>query len=263
MRMGAFSNSSIPDAVAAVLPTSARLECPEQGMTADVMVASNGLQSVVVKRCAHPVYINWLRREPRLLQLLADRGLPVPKFIHYAETSGEAGVEGWLVTSKIEGRSLWKAVLSMAAPHRAPLLRKLGELLRRLHSTPIPAALRDQLPWTERMLQQAESNLSWCDGNAGLLGRLQRTRPPAIAEVLIHGDMALDNVLIADDGKLSLIDWATGDSGDFRCDIALALQSEPETTFADEEVRAFYDGYAGPPVDPATRKWFEELWDFF
>lgn len=261
--MGAFSSDSIPDAVAAFLPTSARLTYPEQGMTADVMVASNGLQSVVVKRCANPIYIDWLRREQLLLQVLKDSSLPVPEFIHYAESSGESGVEAWLVSSKLEGHSLWKTVLSTAAPHRAPLLRKLGELLRRLHSTPIPAPLRDQPPWLERMLQKAESNLPWCDGNAELLERLRRTRPPTVAEVLIHGDTALDNVLIADDGQLSLIDWATGDSGDFRCDIALALQSEPETTFVDEELRAFYDGYAGLPVDPATRKWFEELWDFF
>ena len=87
--------------VAAFLPTPTRLAYPEQGMTADVMFASNGLESVVVKRCANPLYIGWLRREQRLLRLLTDSGLPVPRFIHYAESSGEAGVEGWLVTTKL------------------------------------------------------------------------------------------------------------------------------------------------------------------
>ena len=258
-----FKVADIPDVIAAFLPPSARLEFPEQGMTADVAFASNGYQSVVVKRCAHPIYIDWLRREQQVLRLLLDADLPVPKFIYYAETLRDDSVEGWLVTSRLTGRSLWKTVLSMAAPHRASLLESLGRLLRRLHSTPIPQSLLDQPSWLARKLKEAEANLPWCDGNAELLERLRRTQPSAEPEVFIHGDTALDNFLIDADRGLSLIDWATGDSGDPRCDIALALQCEPETTYSDLEIDAFYAGYGGQRVDLTTRKWFEDLWDFF
>jgi len=142
-------------------------------------------------------------------------------------------------------------------------LHSLGRLLWRLHSTPVPEALKNPATWISRRLQEAEENLPWCDGTSELLDNLKLAQPFPIPEVLIHGDTALDNVLIDAAGRLSLIDWATADSGDYRCDIALALQSEPETTFTEEELHAFYAGYEGARVDRLTRKWFEDLWDFF
>ena len=73
-----------------------------------------------------------------------------------------------------------------------------------------------------------------------LLARLEATRPALSPEVLIHGDLALDNVLVDEDGSLSLIDWSGGDVGDPRYDIALALATEPEIQLGDADVAAFF-----------------------
>jgi aminoglycoside phosphotransferase (APT) family kinase protein len=81
-------------------------------------------------------------------------------------------------------------------------------------------------------------------------------------EVLIHGDLALDNVLVGDDG-MCLIDWSGGDLGDPRYDIALALATNPELYLRDEEVEAFFEGYACTPIDAATLRWFTNLYEFF
>jgi aminoglycoside phosphotransferase (APT) family kinase protein len=81
--------------------------------------------------------------------------------------------------------------------------------------------------------------------------------------VLIHGDLALDNVLVTAEDGLSLIDWPGGGQGDPRHDIALGLQTKPEFELGERELAAFYEGYGGAPVDSATRDWFVDLYDFF
>src|SRR5712671_726827 len=114
--MKGFSLAAIPDAVAAYLPPSPRLECAEQGMTADVMFASGAGQSVVIKRCANPIYLSWIRREQANLRLLSETTLPIPRAICYTETLGADGIEGWLVTTRLTGQSLWKVVLETPPP---------------------------------------------------------------------------------------------------------------------------------------------------
>ncbi len=118
-------------------------------------------------------------------------------------------------------------------------------------------------PWLTRTLAQAQQNLAWCDGSAELLAELARAPPAPVPEALVHGDLALDNVLVDTTGELGLVDWSQGDSGDPRTDVALALQTLPETELTQDEQRAFYEGYGGAPLDEYTRRWFEQLYDFF
>jgi aminoglycoside 3'-phosphotransferase-2 len=128
--------------------------------------------------------------------------------------------------------------------------------------TPVPPALAENSPWIDRRLEQARENLSWCDGTIELLADLHRRRPAPVAEGLIHGDLALDNVLIDGDGAMSLIDWSGGGQGDPRYDVALALGTEPEIELGPDLLAAFLAGYGGG-IDRATRRWFEELYEFF
>ena len=107
------------------------------------------------------------------------------------------------------------------------------------------------------------SHTEACEACRHKLAELRRTTPAPAAMRLVHGDFALDNVLIDDAGNLSVIDWACGDAGDPRIDVALALQTQPETELTADELRAFYEGYGGPAVDAGTRRWFEQLYDFF
>jgi aminoglycoside phosphotransferase (APT) family kinase protein len=154
-------------------------------------------------------------------------------------------------------------MLEAGAERRAELLRRVGALLQQLHSTPVPHAMRSTSSWIDRMLSQAQQNLPWCDGSAALLEDLHRRRPAPVPEVLVHGDLALDNVLIAAGDVMSLIDWSGGAQGDPRIDVAFALQTEPEFSLGAMERAAFYDGYGGTPIDSATQQWFDDLNEFF
>jgi aminoglycoside phosphotransferase (APT) family kinase protein len=232
-------------------------------MTSEVALV-DGDASCVIKKCRDPNYLEWLSREHQVLLALAHTPLPVPRVLDYAEVRDtEGGREAWLVVSRLEGRSLWNELLDANSQRRARLLRRVGELLKQLHATPVPVGLRPESPWIDRMLAEARDHLGWCDGTVELLADLRHRLPAPVPEVLIHGDLALDNVLIAAEDAMSLIDWPGGAQGDPRCDVALALSTEPEITLGETELAAFFEGYGGAPVDRSTRRWFEDLYEFF
>ena len=260
--MSLFTRDDIPPALRAYAPPGAELTYPPQGMTSDVAFVDGDVRCVL-KRCREPIYLEWLSREHRVLRALADSRLPIPRVLDYAELDTEDRHEAWLVMSRLDGRSLWKEILQANPKQRADLLRRVGELLKRLHATPVPGALAAESPWVDRKLAKARENLAWCDGTAELLADLHRRRLQPVPEVLIHGDLALDNVLITSDGAMSFIDWSDGDQGDPRYDLALALQTEPEIQLSDMEETAFFEGYGIAPIDRITRRWFEDLYEFF
>ena len=232
-------------------------------MTSEVAFVE-GETPCVIKRCRNPIYLEWLSREHLVLRALADSPLPMPRVLGYVHVDKKVeGREAWLVMSRLQGRSLWTEMLHANSQRRGHLLQRVGDLVKQLHATPVPVALRSESPWLDRMLAEARENLVWCDGTVELLADLCHRRPEPVPEVLIHGDLALDNVLIAADDAMSLIDWSGGAHGDPRCDLALALQTEPEIELGEIELAAFFEGYGGVPVDRVTRRWFEDLYEFF
>ena len=261
--MALIDLAELPPALAAHVSPRARLTFPPQGKTSDVAFADDDGQLVVVKRCAHRVYLDWLRREHVALRALAESGLPIPRFIAYEESETGGEPVGWLLMSRLSGWPFFRAVLEAPPSWHPAMFRRLGELVRRLHATRVPTELLHTGSWVSRQIERARGNLAWCDGTAGGLAELERSRPAAVRETLIHGDLALDNVLIDERGDLYLIDWADGGLGDPRHDIALALQTKPELELSPDAHDAFFAGYGSAPVDEATRDWFVRLYDFF
>ena len=261
--MGRIDLAQLPPALAEHVPPRARLSYPKQGATSDVAFAEHEGRVVVVKRCAHPVYIDWLRREQLALRALAQSGLPIPRFIGYAEEEAEGVVTGWLVTSRLAGSPLFGVAMEAAPAKREALFRSLGEALRRLHALRVPPELHRARHVACAAVRSRARQPGWCDGTAAGLAELERSQPEPVPETLIHGDLALDNVLVDGDGAMSFIDWAGGGSGDPRHDIALALQNEPEFKLTPAALDAFYAGYGSAPVDDRTCTWFVRLYDYF
>jgi aminoglycoside phosphotransferase (APT) family kinase protein len=255
--------AELPPALAEHVSPRARLTFPPQGKTSDVAFATHDARVVVVKRCAHPIYLDWLRREHVTLRLLAESGLPIPRFIAYAEADVRGQPVGWLLTSRVAGSPLLGALIVASASQRTALFRRLGELVRRLHAMCVPAALELEGSWLSRQIERARENLAWCDGTAAGLAELERSRPAAVPETLIHGDLSLDNVLVDEHDELHLIDWADGGLGDPRHDVALALRTKPELTLSADALDAFFAGYGTAPLDEPTRDWFVRLYDYF
>ena len=262
--MGRIDLAELPAELVEHVAPEARLTFPAQGKTSDVAFAKlDGHAAIVIKRCAHSIYLDWLRREQSALRALAQSGLPIPRFIAYAEAESDGITAGWLLMTRVAGRPFSTAALEANPAQRVSLFARLGELVRRLHTTPVPPELRPAGPWLARQLERARSNLPWCDGTAAGLAELEASRPAAVRETLIHGDLALDNVLVDEHGALSLVDWADGGLGDPRHDLALALQTKPELDLSADALASFFAGYGTPALDEATRDWFVRLYDFF
>lgn len=260
--MALIDLAELPPALAQHVGPRAQLTFPPQGKTSEVGFVAHGAR-VVVKRCAHPIYLDWLRRERVALCALAGSGLPIPRFIAYAEAEERGQPVGWLLMSRLAGAPLLGALIEASSSQRTALFRRLGELVRRLHAARVPPVLEREGAWLSRRLAQAHCNLAWCDGTAAGLAELERSRPAAASERLIHGDLSLDNVLVDYRGELALIDWADGGSGDPRHDLALALQTKPELELSADALAAFFAGYGTAPLDAATRDWFVRLYDYF
>lgn len=261
--MALIDLAELPPALAAHVSPRARLTFPAQGKTSEVAFADDGGRLVVVKRCAHRIYLDWLRRESVALRALAASELPVPQLIAYEESEAGGQPVGWLLMSRLSGRPFFSAVIEAPPSLHPAMFRRLGDLVRRLHATRVPPELKHTGSWVARQIERARGNLPWCDGNAAGLAELERSRPAAVRETLIHGDLALDNVLIDERGELHLIDWADGGLGDPRHDVALALQTKPEVELSADAHDAFFAGYGTAPLDQATRDWFVRLYDFF
>jgi aminoglycoside phosphotransferase (APT) family kinase protein len=261
--MARFDLAELPPELFEYVSPRARLRFPTQGMTSDVAFADDGGRLVAVKRCAHPVYLDWLRREQAALRALAGSGLPIPRFIAYAETDKDGQPVGWLLMARLAGTPFLRAAIDASAAQLPSMFRRLGELARRLHATRVPLELQGEGPWLSRRIEQARMNLPWCDGTADELAELERSRPNAARETLIHGDLSLDNVLVDKRGELALIDWADGGLGDPRHDVALALQTKPELELSPDVLDAFFASYGAGALDETTRAWFVRLYDFF
>jgi len=104
--MAQIDFAELPPALAEHVSPRARLTFPPQGKTSDVAFADDDGRLVVVKRCAHRIYLDWLRREQIALRALAESELRIPRFIAYAEADVGGQPVGWLLMSRLSGSPL-------------------------------------------------------------------------------------------------------------------------------------------------------------
>jgi len=98
----------------------------------------------------------------------------------------------------------------------------------------------------------------------GLL-RLSKTRPPAVANTLVHGDFRLGNLMVDADGLVGVLDWELAHLGDPAEDLGWLCvpswrfggQQPVAGVGTREELLAAYAAAGGPPVDDATLRWWE------
>src|SRR5262245_29166637 len=164
--MAQIDLAELPPALAEHVSPRARLTFPPQGKTSDVAFATRRGRVVVVKRCAHRIYLDWLRREHAALRALAESALPIPRCIGYAEVEADGQPVGWLLMSRLSGSPLLGALIEASPTQRTALFRRLGELVRRVHATRVPPPLDREGSWLSRQLERARDNLAWCDGTA-------------------------------------------------------------------------------------------------
>ena len=192
-------------------------------------------------------------REFRLLSLLSDAGLPVPR-PRYADDSGTVLGGPCLVIDFIDG-----APVTGPAQLRLPLADFAGQLaavLARIHQAELTAV---QAPYLRSMRDAADERIRMRPEPADLTLSEPAVRaaldriwppPPAGQPVLLHGDYWPGNTLWRDGALVCVLDWEDAALGDPVADLANA-RMELTMVFGAAAADGFTRQYAGlrPELD--------------
>ena len=150
-------------------------------------------------------------------------GFPAPRLRHVVD-DGEWVV---LVYEEIDGR----------LPHQPWVDAEVDAVVAALDDLPTPGGLplQDAAPRLvgtfggfDALLDPAQPPVAdeWTQRNLGLLARIEADWPEATAgDALVHSDVRADNVLLADDGRVLLVDWAHSFLGADWLDLVFAAPS--------------------------------------
>ena len=209
----------------------------------------------IVKASNRPEKRSDLRREARILQLLAASRLPIAPLIALLEGAGWTAELLGSLPGQNGIQYLLGAVGSSHAANPVPLFGKLGRLLREVHRIVPPIndsdldlcarahAAASILP---RML--AECNLP-NEQLAALQRGLARAAIPPGRMCFIHGDPGAHNLLW--DGKITgLLDWEWACCGDSLADLSWVCWTIRFRALPDAARVAFLAGYGVPSPDP-------------
>lgn len=195
---------------------------------------------VVVKLYAgaaqNPLFPNDPESEAHLLRSLRAEDF-VPQFL--AKMPTDIGM--CTVYSHVPGR-MWHTGSAQVA-----------ELMRKVHSQPIPKGLRRTPNGSDALTQQILKIVGQCQVMPDLLVQLpNQTIPPCAHLVLLHTDIVPGN-LISNDNGLHLIDWQCPAMGDPCDDIAVFLSPAMQFLYRgaaleESEIVEFFVGYNKPDV---------------
>jgi aminoglycoside phosphotransferase (APT) family kinase protein len=159
--------------------------------------------------------------EAAVIAAAAGAGVPVPPLVDSGADPAVLGAP-YLVTEYVAGETLGPRLLrdERYAAARDGLAAELGRTLARVHAIPVadvpglPAvdplddlrATRDAL---DEPLPTVEIALRW----------LERHRPAAMPDAVVHGDFRLGNLIVDETGLRAVLDWELVHRGDPREDL--------------------------------------------
>lgn len=148
----------------------------------------------------------------RVMDLAHRAGFPVPRPVF--EYDDADGMGGGFVTEFVAGETFPKRIIESAefAEIRPLLVRQFGELLALLHSLPVAAfdflaARADSIDALQAQRLRIDAYGQWRPALELGLRWLERNRPPAEPQVLLHGDFRVGNVMVGPRGISAVLDW--------------------------------------------------------
>ncbi|MFT4656997.1 MAG: aminoglycoside phosphotransferase (APT) family kinase protein [Candidatus Aldehydirespiratoraceae bacterium] len=193
--------------------------------------------------------------------------VPVPELIA-AERGGDGSA--FMILEAIEGETIARKLQrdDEFAEARSLLTGQLGAALARVHSMEPATATGlervDQMDFYTNVLDSL--------GHAYPMLELVRkwlleNQPPASAEVVVHGDFRLGNMIVGSNGLRAVIDWELAHLGDAMEDLGWLCvkawrfgQAPPVAGLGQYgELFAAYESAGGRKVDANVVRWWEVL----
>lgn len=206
-----------------------------------------------------------MRVEAEAMRACRRAGLRVPEVLVH-DGGALLGTEG-LVMRHVDGETIPRPILrdDAFAGARRVLVTDLGRFLAGLHALD-PADIeglepRDPLATFDALYRRVDDTSPTFERAREWLAA---HRPPPGAEVVVHGDLRLGNVIVGPEGLRAVIDWELVHLGDpledlaWVCTKAWRFGNRPEAAglgTIDELVEA-YESAGGRPVDRDALHWW-------
>jgi aminoglycoside phosphotransferase (APT) family kinase protein len=158
--------------------------------------------------------------EAAVQQRAGAAGAPVPHILA-ADNSPVALGNPYLICDAIAGETIVRKIYrGLDDSGRARLLQQCAQALAAIHRADpdgIGLAPSDQLgEWRDRLDEMGDTTATfewafrWLEGN----------RPPPSAQVLVHGDFRMGNVIVDESGLAAVLDWELVHTGEVYEDLA-------------------------------------------
>jgi aminoglycoside phosphotransferase (APT) family kinase protein len=160
-----------------------------------------------------------LENEAALIQAAERQGAPVPAVVHVC--APDEGLGEAYVMERVEGETLGRRIVrdDAFAAVRANLARHCGEVLARIHATPLDGLPGLAVSDAARELEKYEAIYRGVGDRRPIFEaafRWLKDRAPKLEKpVLVHGDFRNGNLMIhAERGLAAVLDWELAHLGD-------------------------------------------------
>jgi aminoglycoside phosphotransferase (APT) family kinase protein len=208
-----------------------------------------------------------MRNEALAIEAAARAGVPEPEILAHSDDPSLLDAP-FILMERVEGETLAPRILrdDRFAAIRPKLAEQCGEILARIHSIP-----PEEVPGLERpdvLAELRETLAEFDDPSPALelgLRRLERERPDAPDEVVLHGDFRNGNLVVGRDGIHAVLDWENVHRGDPMQDLGY-LCVRAWRFGAEQSVGGFgpyadlfrgYERVSGRRVDPQLVRWWQ------
>jgi aminoglycoside phosphotransferase (APT) family kinase protein len=247
----------LPDAI---VPSGIALKTVEKNTVAEV----NNVYRCEGKRNGRPIsfYLKVSRNgkrnmgnEYRALELLRERGLPVPRVLW----SGE-GPQEYMALEEVRGTVLRELLNPKSESYSRALktryLRKYGEALARIHSVDVDWQPQKRSNFYDFLGEQRLPDLRYRE----LVIWLEANPISDRDYCFVHGDLNTANVIFSRGEVSGLLDWEYAGKGWREYDLAWILRAERTYLNTDEERNAVLEGYSSvASYDPEALRWCEVM----